>query len=593
MEIKRLIEQLALENAVHHEGKAQPGSVIAKVIGSMPELKTTIKEWSKHVGSIVSMVNKMTVFEQTEKLKAIAPELLEKKKHEKRDELRPLPNADPGKPGKVVLRFEPSPSGLLHIGHCFSLLLNSEYAKMYKGRLILRISDTNPDNVLPEAYALHEEAAQWVTENTIHDVVIQSDRMESYYRAGLTLIEEGHAYVCECSQEEFKQWSAKMMACACRNLGKDTMVKRWQRLFKREDEGGYLEGDAVVRLKTDMRHKNPAMRDFPLLRICENEHPRQGSKYRVWPLMNLAVAVDDHELGITHVIRGKDHMDNTKRQTFLYDCMKWVQPFSYHIGRVKFEGLVLSKTKTKEAIDEGRFTGWDDIRLPILLVLRRRGYQPQSLVKLVRSMGVTEVDKRVEAGEFFKSLNFFNREIVEPIANRYFFVENPKEITIAKAPKQSLNLDLHPDLRKGGRPFSTSKSFYLSPHDLDQIQEGKLYRLMHCLNVIQKKGKFMCDSLDQETYSKLGAGIFHWLPADETGGSKSKGDKNGKGDKKGNGEMLAKVKLIMDDGSARIGLGEPALKNITMGDIVQFERIAFARYDHDEDDVKVFWYLHR
>ena len=184
MNIDHLIEQFGLQNAVLHSGKAQVGSVIAKIIGSYPHVKDSVKEWSQKVAPAVAKINKMTVFEQTEKLKTLAPELLEVKKPEVKADLRPLPNADPGKPGKVVLRFEPSPSGTLHLGHSFPLVINSEYAKMYNGRLILRIADTNPDNIVPEAYALLEEGARWLTENNIHAVVVQSDRMESYYAVG-------------------------------------------------------------------------------------------------------------------------------------------------------------------------------------------------------------------------------------------------------------------------------------------------------------------------------------------------------------------------------------------------------------------------
>ncbi|MEK6959641.1 MAG: glutamate--tRNA ligase [Nanoarchaeota archaeon] len=576
MDVKRLIEDFALENAVHHDGKANPGSVIAKVIGTCPEHKDKVKEWSKHVGQIVAAVNKMTILEQTEKLKSQAPDLLEKKEHEKKEDLKPLPNVDPGKPGQVVMRVEPSPSGLLHLGHTFPLILNSEYVKMYRGKLIIRISDTNPDNILPDAYKFHLEDSQWLTEGSVHEYVIQSDRMESYYAVALTLLERGHAYICECAQDVFKEGVDRKVSCPCRDRGNDENIKKWHRMFLPSDQGGYDEGDAVYRLKTDICHKNPAMRDFPLLRICDNEHPRQGKKYRVWPLMNLAVAVDDHELGLTHVIRGKDHYDNTMRQLFIYDYLGWKAPEFIHTGRVKVEGMMLSKSKTSAAIEEGVFTGWDDIRLPVLRVLKRRGYQPKAFVKFVRSFGVTLVDKRVEASDFFKSLNFFNREIIEPIADRFFFVEDPKEIEVSKAPSQKVTMDLHPDLRKGGRSLDSHTKFYITKNDLEAVKDGKLYRLMHCLNFTAKKGKFTFHSQDAKTFQESGEAIFHWLSVPKTG----TGD-------------LIKVKLVMDDASVRIGLAEPAIAKKSIGDIVQFERVCFARYDHDEDGVKVFWYAHR
>ena len=140
-----------------------------------------------------------------------------------------------------------------------------------------------------------------------------------------------------------------------------------------------------------------------------------------------------------------------------------------------------------------------------------------------------------------------------------------------------MNLDAHPDLRKGGRPLAVHDRVYIATKDLDAIESSTpkkklLYRLMHCLNLVRKKDGFHFDSLEQEQYARQGNGIFHWLPVSDE---------------------LIHVKLVMEDGSARIGLAEPSLQTKKIGDIVQFERVCFARYDHDEDSVKVFWYLHR
>ena len=99
-------------------------------------------------------------------------------------------------------------------------------------------------------------------------------------------------------------------ACNCRSLSVKENLERWKKML---DKKGYKTGEVVLRFKSSMQDSNPAMRDFPLARINETPHPLQKKKYRVWPLMNLAVTVDDIELKMTHVIRGKDHKDNAKR----------------------------------------------------------------------------------------------------------------------------------------------------------------------------------------------------------------------------------------------------------------------------------------
>lgn len=560
MNIKTVAEKYALENAVRFNGRASSGNVLGKVLAVYPDWKSKIKEVKDGVEGAVAAVNAMKPEKQRELLLKIAPELLEEKKAGKKELLKPLPNIKKN----VVMRFEPSPSGPLHIGHAYPLLLNSEYCKRYGGRLIIRIADTNPDNIDPAAYKLIKEDAEWATEHNISGIEIQSDRMESYYKHALELISKGHAYVCTCPGEEFRSLSIKMMPCSCRGKSEKQNIADWHKMF-----GEYEEGAAVVRLKTDLRHKNPALRDFAIARINLNEHPRQKSKYRVWPLMNFSVAVDDHDMAVTHVIRGKDHYDNTKRQLYIYNYFKWTPPEFFHSGKINFEGLKLSCSKTRKAINEHQYEGWDDIRLPFLQALKRRGYQPKALAKFFLSIGLTLVDKRVEAGEFFKGLNFYNKEIIDPIAKRFFFIPSPKKVKIAGAPKQDIELDLHPDNIKGGRRFAVGADFLISEKDYKDLKSGKMYRLMDCLNFRKAPRKLVFDSLEYMQWKGRGEKIIHWLPADE---------------------KAVKVVLCMPDGTRMEGVGESSMKDLGIGDIVQLERVAFARLDAIEDDTLIFWF---
>jgi glutamyl-tRNA synthetase len=158
-----------------------------------------------------------------------------------------------------------------------------------------------------------------------------------------------------------------------------------------------------------MKNKNPAMRDFPLARINETEHPRQKKKYRVWPLMNLVVAIDDMDLGMTHIIRGKDHRDNAERQKMIFDVFGKKFPWTFFIGRIKFRDLALSKRKITAGIKSGEFSGAEDERLPTIASLRKRKYNPESFAKFVEQRGLTEVDKVMDSREFFQIIDNFNK----------------------------------------------------------------------------------------------------------------------------------------------------------------------------------------
>ena len=115
-----------------------------------------------------------------------------------------------------------------------------------------------------------------------------------------------------------------------------------------------------------MEDPNPALRDFVALRVVEDSHPRQLTKYRLWPLYNYAVAVDDYHLGITHVLRGKDHLNNTLKQKWIYKYLEWDEPEYIHYGLVSIPNTNLKTSKIRESIKNGEFSGWDDCRLATL-----------------------------------------------------------------------------------------------------------------------------------------------------------------------------------------------------------------------------------
>lgn len=169
------------------------------------------------------------------------------------------------------------------------------------------------------------------------------------------------------------------------------------------------EGEAVARFRSSMQDPNPAFRDFPLARISETLHPQQKKKYRVWPLMNLAVAVDDIELKMTHIIRAKDHRDNAARQEMIFKALGKKYPWRAFLGRYKFTDIDLSKRAMRQAVEQGRYTGWDDSRLPTIASLRKQGYKPKAFEGLAIRVGLSENDKVMNKKEYFELLDYFNR----------------------------------------------------------------------------------------------------------------------------------------------------------------------------------------
>ncbi len=566
-EIKQIAKKYALQNAVKFNGTANAGNVIGKVLAEHSEYKKDIQQIQIIVASIVKEINAMTIDQQKVQLTVLAPELLEEKPKEQRHELKELPHHYSGE--KATFRFAPSPSGPLHIGHAYILSLNYLYAKKYKGKLILRIEDTNPENIYPDAYQLIQENSQWITKNNIAEIIVQSDRMELYYSYAISLLEEGYAYVCLCDAEEFRKMVQQMQGCPCRDNTAEENIQRWNSMITI-----YKQGEAVVRFKTDIKHKNPAMRDFPILRINELPHPRQGEKYKIWPLMNFAVAIDDMDTQVTHTLRGKDHADNAKRQEYIHNTLKVDTPISISVGRINFTGtdVEVSCSKTRAMIEQGYFEGWQDIRLPFVGALQRRGYQPEAFQKFAREIGISLTDKSVDMAEFFKSLNAFNKEIIDPISHRYFFIKDPVTVMIKNVPKKHITLDLHPETKKGGRVFETNDEFYLAQEDSDNIDDSDIIRLMDCLNFTKKGKKYEFVSEDYELYKAQGKRIIHWLPKNDA---------------------LVDVEVRMPDNTIAKGYGEKAIGELEVGAIVQFERFGFCKLDEIDGNTYRFWYGHR
>ncbi len=576
--MKEKIIPFVLKNMIEHDGSANPKAVLGLVLKANPDLKKQVPNVLKTAEEIIKEYQDKPIEEIKKILGKIAPELAKKEKKQKQvtGPLKALPNAIKG---KFKVRIAPSPSGPLHIGHAYGGLLNATYANMYSGKFLLRIEDTNPANIYPLAYEMIEDDTKWLTHDRIDEIVIQSDRLKIYHKYIKQLVGQKDAYVCTCDPDKWREMKTKKIACPCRSLKKDEQEKRYAKMLQEKTEEAYAEGEAVLRLKTDIKDKNPAMRDFSIARIAEHIHPRTKAKNRLWPLMVLSVAVDDHDLGITHVLNGKDHHDNGKKEAIIMQKLGWKAPEYKHWGRINFEGFKLSTSKTRIAIEEGQYTGWDDIRLATLRALRRRGYQADALKKFAIEIGLSLSDKTVSREEFWKTINAFNKEIVEAKANRFFFVENPEEIIIEDMPKQIIQLAMHPDNpKRGNRELKISDSLFIASSDLEKLETGKVHRLIDCCNFFKiegKKNKFRYHSKGYNEFknAKSKGKIIHYLPNDP--------------------KQLIDVEVLLDDHSVVKGKAEKVLQQQKEGSIIQFERQYFARIDSSEKDKVSLWYLHK
>ncbi|MBI2042867.1 glutamate--tRNA ligase [Candidatus Pacearchaeota archaeon] len=397
---EKLALAYALKNALSHDGKCQQSSVLSALFNEGLK-KNEVGKHAKTISEIVRDVNSLNIEEQEKEFENLKSLISER---EGREGLSELPNVP--KTG-VIMRFAPSASGPLHVGHAMTASLSFLYVRKYGGKFYIRIEDTNPENIYPPAYKMIENEAGWLFSNE-PEVLIQSYRMEIYYDYIKKLLKKNAVYVCTCSSEFFEKYAEQMKNCPCRNLKSDDNLERWNKMLSKN---GFKPGEAVLRFKSPkgMKEKNPAFRDFPLARINLTPHILQKDKYRVWPLMNLAVAVDDVELGITHAIRGKDHIDNARKQEMIHKSLEKKSPWTGFLGRFNFKDMDLSTTKMRIAIEDGKYSGWDDSRLPTIAALKKKGYNPQAFWKFAEQIGLSEKDKTMDKKDFFLLLDNFNK----------------------------------------------------------------------------------------------------------------------------------------------------------------------------------------
>jgi glutamyl-tRNA synthetase len=563
---KETIEAYALENALSHGGKANPGAVI-KSLFTEGLKKENIKDIVPQVNEIIEKINSLPQDKQTEKFNSSKSKI---KKRERREGLPDLPNAEKG---NVVMRIAPFPSGPLHIGNTRQLILNDEYAKMYDGKLILVLDDTigsEAKPIEPEAYRLIEEGVSWIGAKVDKKIIRKSDRLQKYYDYAEELIKKGYMYVCSCTQEEMRNLRVKGIECGCRRLPGTEQLQRWKGMFKPEAK----QGDFTVRLKTSMQAPDPAFRDRVMFRISEREHPLVKNKYKVWPLLEFAFAIDDHLLGVTHIIRGIDLVMETKVEKFIWDIFKWEHPETIHTGFLAIQGIKLSKSKGSREVRSGEYIGWDDPRTWSLQSLKTRGIQPEAIREFILNLGLTKANSTIAIDVLYA----LNKKFLEKV-HRYFFVPNPTKIHVKGSPEFESSLPLHPTENIGNRKYNTKQHFYVPKKDLDLSEEGN-FRLMHLLNFKADKlsfGKKDFHFLSSDPDQKLNVKFVQWLPAD---------DKNEKD--------LIKTTIRMPDSSTITGLAEANITKLKKDEVIQFERFGFVKLKKLDKKTRTaeFWFAH-
>ncbi|MDA8548365.1 glutamate--tRNA ligase [Candidatus Pelagibacter bacterium] len=289
---------------------------------------------------------------------------------------------------KVATRFAPSPTGPLHIGGVRTALFNWLYSKNQKGTFHLRIEDTDKERSKDEHKLQIIKSLNWLDIKHDGEEYIQSEKIEDHVKIANELLKNGHAYKCFCSPEEIEEQKKRarqkkipyIYNGKCRDLDEKNTPKEIKPVIRFKSK---IEGSSVLKdlVQGDVEIENSTIEDFIILR-------NNGT-----PTYNLSATVDDHQMGMTHIIRGDDHKINTFKQIQIYKAMNWDIPLFAHIPLIHtIEGKKLSKRDNASTLDD----------------YSKIGIMPDALRNYLLRLGWSHQDKEIFTLE--ESIKFFNLE---------------------------------------------------------------------------------------------------------------------------------------------------------------------------------------
>lgn len=531
--LEEVIRKHVLKNAFDY-GKATPAGVVGKVIAEYPEAKKDMKSTMQFISQTVANVNKLSKAEIETQMKSFV--YAEKKEEEKK-------LLFPNMTDKIVVRFPPEPNGYPHIGHAKAFFIEWTVAREHNGKVILRWDDTNPEAEKQEYVEAISDGIKWLGMDWDEEVYC-SDYLPKLYELNEQLLQQGDAYVCQCSQEKTASGREKMQRCKCA----DAPVLQQLNLWKKMLDGSIAKGSAVVRLKGNMESLNTVMRDPTLWRIIDAPHYRQGSKYCVWPTYDFQGCVMDSLLGITHPLRSKEYELRDELYAYILKKLRLAVPTLVTISRLSLQNAPISKRLLKPLVESGKLWGWDDPRLPTLAGLRRRGITPEAIKQFVLSFGIS----KVESNPSWEKLLAFNRKALESSLH-FFFIEQPVEVKIGR------------------------QKVYISKSDANTLKVGEVFRLKNSFNVqVKEKNKIIHgeeygSELIENTKKLLwvtdGFNCAISIP----------------------GPLLKEDETFNENSLQTVeGLCQKECASLAIGNVVHFEKIGFCRLDKKSKDKLAF-----
>ncbi|MBS3090822.1 glutamate--tRNA ligase [Candidatus Pacearchaeota archaeon] len=546
------IKAYALRGVIEY-GKTTPGNVLPKLFQHGLK-KEDIKTIMPQITKIVSEINKLKKDAAEKEYPKYEKYVVKREEKEKG-----IPEIDIKKGMKVVTRMAPEPSKYNHLGHAMTFLLNYLYAKKYNGKCLLRFEDTNPEKVSQEYVDAMKSDVLDYLEIKPDAIRFVSDDMPLLYEYAEKLIKMEKAFMCFCNREKMQDLRHKGIECECRMKAESHNMEEWKLFLK----GKFKEGEAVLRVKGDMKSQNHVMRDSVLFRQINAKHYRHGTKYKVWPMYDFYNPIEDSFMGITLILRSNEFDLRVELQDYIKDLLKLDKQMIVQYGRFNVIDFTTKGREIRELVESGELIGWDDPRLITLRALKRRGITKEAIYELTNQVGLSKNQVNLD----FDIIAAINRKIIDKTSNRYFFVPNSISLKIINHPDtEETEIPIHPNKPEVKRVLPVSAAdISISKQDYETFK-GKEIRLLRLYNVkLPIKGKkAQFTSLENKDIPKI-----TWV------------------------SLGTNTKVLMPDGNWIKGKSDSGILNLKEGNIIQFERFGFCRCDKNKKGICEFWFSHK
>ena len=501
--------------------------------------------------------------------------------------------------GSVYTRFPPEPNGYLHIGHAKSICLNFGIAQQYNGKTNLRFDDTNPAAEEMEFVDSIRKDVQWLGFQWEDQELYASNYFDKLYGFAIKLIEEGKAFVCDLSLDEFKEYRGVPTKPGKESPYRNRSVEENLALFEGMKNGDFPEGTKVLRAKIDMSSPNMHLRDPAMYRIKKAHHIRTGDKWNIYPMYDFAHSLSDAIEGITHSLCTLEFEVHRPLYNWFVEAVGIHHPQQIEFARLNLSYTIMSKRKLSRLVNENIVESWDDPRMPTISGLRRRGYTPESIRNFADRVGIAKRENVIDVA----LLEFSIREHLNKIALRRMAVLDPVKVVITNYPEgQSEELPAvnNPEDENGGKrmmPFS--REIYIERADFMEEPPKKYFRMGPGRHVRLKFAYILrCDDFKKDadgnvteiycTYfpeSKSGSdtsgikakGTLHWVSAEHAKEVEVRLYDRLFNDADPDGHKDKDFTEFVNPDSLKIvkAMAEPSLLEAKLGEHFQFERLGY------------------